>query len=156
VRLPQVRSSLIPVFAAVVLFAVGCAPPRATVRVAGDPVMNRNELGESAPVKLRFYPLRDDATFRSATVDALWVSDQDLLKKDLTHEPTITSVFPGASGRDPVKVEVVLGKGAKWLGVLALYNRSDATDRRVLILPVRDAERMVITCAGYSITAEPR
>ena len=118
--------------------------------------MNRNELGESAPVKLRFYPLKNDATFRSATVDALWVGDKDLLKADLTHEPTTTSVFPGAMSRDPVQVEVELGDGAKWLGVLALYNKSDATDRRVLILPVDDAESVLITCAGYSITAERR
>ncbi len=149
------RLTAIPLLA-LALAAGGCAAPSATMRVTGDPVMNRNELGESAPVKLRFYPLKNDAAFRQATVDALWVGDKDLLKNDLTHEPTVASVFPGAASRDPAQVVVPLGDGAHWLGVLALYNRSDATDRRVLILPVDDAESVVITCAGYSITAERR
>lgn len=149
------RPFLFPLLA-LALLAGGCADPRATMRVTGDPVMNRNELGESAPVKLRFYPLKHDAVFRQATVDALWIGDKDLLKSDLTHEPTTASVFPGASSRDPVEVEVPLGDGANWLGVLALYNKSDATDRRVLILPIDDAESVVVTCAGYSITAEKR
>ena len=149
------RPFLFPLLA-LALLAGGCADPRATMRVAGDPVMNRNELGESAPVKLRFYPLKSDSAFRSATVDSLWIGDKDLLKADLTHEPTTTSVFPGATSRDPVQVEVELGDGAKWLGVLALYNKSDATDRRVLILPIDDAEKVVVICAGYSITAEKR
>ncbi len=154
---PIVLSPLTSLFALSCIAALalgGCSPPRAAVQLSGMQVMNQNELGESAPVKLRLYPLRSDAKFRAATVDALWVGDEDLLKADLTHAPTITSVFPGGEGRAPGQVEVELGDGAKWLGVLALYSKSDASDRRMLILPIDDAERLVLTCSGYSITAE--
>jgi type VI secretion system VasD/TssJ family lipoprotein len=137
------------------LTLAGCAPPSATVRLAGTKIMNQNELGESAPVDLRLYPLKNDGKFRSATVDALWVGDKDLLGSDLTHEATIATVFPDGD-REPAKVVVQLGEGAKWLGVLALYAKSDATDRRVLVLPVDDAESVIITCIGYSVTIEPQ
>ena len=137
------------------LTLAGCAPPSATVRLAGTKTMNQNELGESAPVNLRLYPLRNDAKFRSATVDALWVGDKDLLGSDLTHEATVATVFPDGD-REPSKVVVPLGEGAKWLGVLALYAKSDATDRRVLVLPVADAGSVVITCTGYSVTSDPQ
>lgn len=147
--------AIIPALACLAAVAIAsCSPPRAAVQVSGMKVMNQNELGESAPVKLRIYPLRNDAKFRSSTADALWMGDEDLLKADLTHAPTVTSVFPGGEGRDPGKVEVELGDGAKFLGVLALYTKSDATDRRMLVLPIDDAERIVVTCSGYSITAE--
>lgn len=66
----------------------------------------------------------------------------------------VTTVFPGGDGSTPGTVEVELGNGAKWLGVLALYSKYDAADRRILLIPVDDAERLVLTCSGYSITAE--
>lgn len=136
------------------LLATGCAPARAQVQVSGLQVMNQNELGESAPVKLRLYPLRSDAKFRATSGDSLWTGDEELLRADLTHAPTVTLVSPGGTDRTPTRIEVPLGEGAKWLGVLALYVKSDAIDRRTLVLPIEDADRMIITCSGYSITAE--
>lgn len=136
------------------LLVTGCAPARAQVQVSGLQVMNQNELGESAPVKLRLYPLRSDTKFRATSGDSLWTGDEELLRADLTHAPTVTLVSPGGTDRTPTRIEVPLGEGAKWLGVLALYVKSDAIDRRTLLLPIEDADRMIITCSGYSITAE--
>lgn len=138
------------------LLATGCAPSRAEVQVSGMQVMNQNELGESAPVKLRLYPLRSDTKFRTSSGDALWTGDEELLRADLTHAPTVTLVSPGGTDRAPTRIEVPLGEGAKWLGVLALYVKSDAIDRRTLVLPIEDADSLIITCSGYSITAEKK
>jgi type VI secretion system protein VasD len=133
------------------LFAAGCGDARATLQLHGQAPLNANDQGESTPVDVRFYQLKSDAKFRSATVDSLWTDDKKILGEDLLGEPTTATVFPSTAADEPVPFTVNLDSQARFLGVLALFHKADADDHRMLIIPVDDAGKETLLFTGYAV-----
>ncbi len=124
-----------------------------SVYARGVAPLNVNDHGESTPVDVRFYQLRKDARFRTASFDQLWLSDVDVLGPDKLGDRVIATVPPG-SATDRV-VEIDLGKrqgGAAWIGVMALYRSADGKAPRTAVIPVSEASSRVLTFSGSTIT----
>jgi predicted component of type VI protein secretion system len=42
--------------------------------------------------------------------------------------------------------------GTRFIGIMALYAKTDARDARTLVLPIDDAEKPIIEFSGYGIS----
>lgn len=113
-----------------VLACTACAGQTAHVR--GVAPLNRNAVGESTPVDLRFYLLRDQAAFARAGFAALWTEPGAVLGSDLIAPPVVATVLPG--GPDDQPQSVALGTAqARWVGVQMLSRRDDGEPRTLLV-----------------------
>jgi type VI secretion system VasD/TssJ family lipoprotein len=112
------------------LLVAGCSgPTRIAVRALAP--VNTNAEGESLPVKVRIYALRDDARFRSAQFADLWTRDREALGDDRLQDPKVVVVPPGGEASEPLAVELgEFPKDTRFLGILALIPHADAPDRR--------------------------
>jgi len=133
------------------LFAAGCGDSRVTLELQGLAPLNSNDQGESTPVDVRFYQLKSDAKFRSATVDSLWTDDAKTLGDDLIGTPVSTTVFAAAATDDPVPYALPVDGQAKFIGVLALFHKADADDHRSLVIPVDDANKQLLLFTGFAV-----
>src|SRR4051812_49485892 len=88
------------ILAAVLALAVSACggTQRVSMNLHGVSPLNVNDQNESTPVDVRFFALKSDAAFRSATVDALWTDFKKVLGDDLLGEPIVATVFPGGAG----------------------------------------------------------
>lgn len=128
----------------------GCGS--ATVRVRGIAPMNVNDTDESTPVDVRFFALNADAKFLGAGFETLWSDAPGVLGGDLVGKPVQAAVYPGAAGDAPTSVTVSTG-GAGWIGIMALYRRSDGLPR-TLAVRVDDADDRVLELTGYGMRWE--
>lgn len=143
-------SALVAVCAAVLL--TGCGGPRTvTVPVRGVAPLNPNDAQESTPVDVRVWPLAGADRFKAATVDQLWTDAKTALGADLIGEARSFTVFPGAAGDPPVDQRVEMPSSTRFVGVLAMYQRSDAQDQRATVLSVADIENYGIQLTGFSV-----
>lgn len=134
---------------ALVLLA-GCSSPVRT-QVRGITPLNVNDTNESTPVDVRFYQLAATARFEKAPFEALWLDAAKELEDELLAKPVIVSVAPGQAGQKPMTVELgELKEATRFIGVMALYRRSDGKPR-VLIIPRDQADDVVIELTGYTI-----
>jgi type VI secretion system VasD/TssJ family lipoprotein len=147
------RLRLLSVIAALAASA-GCTST-ASLTMRSVAPLNVNEAGESTPVKVRIYCLKNDARFRAATVEALWTGDADVLKDDLLGTRSEAVVRPQGKDDTPVKVSVELPVGTRYIGVLGLYARSDAQDQRTVVLPVAKADGTTLLFTRYAVTVAP-
>jgi type VI secretion system VasD/TssJ family lipoprotein len=147
----MVTRALYLLLAGFLLLSAGCGDSRATLQLHGQSPLNANDQGESTPVDVRFYQLKNDAKFRSATVDSLWTDDKKILGDDLLGEPATATVFPGNAADAPVPFTVNLDAQAHFLGVLALYHKADADDHRMLLIPIDDAGKETLLFTGYAV-----
>jgi len=107
-------------------FLGGCPPPwhahdTVEVLVQGGQPLNPDEAGESRPLKVRLYQLKDDARFLSASPMDLALNDEGILEQQLLIRREIT-ILPGQPNPGPAQVS--LGErvpGLKFIGVLAQY-----------------------------------
>jgi len=135
-----VRPRWLPAFAGLlplvgVLALVGCGPSPLSVRAVAP--VNLNAEGESLPVKVRIYALRDEGRFRSALFSDLWTRDREVLGDDRLQDPKVVVIAP--TGPSGVSEQIDLGtlpEGTRFVGILALYRRPDEPDRRRAVLPV--------------------
>lgn len=134
--------------ASVLMLLAGCGGP--TVRLRGVAPMNRNAAGESAPVDVRIYPLRDQGRFQGASFAVLWTDAERILGPDLIAPPTVATVLPGVVGDAPRRIEVAGAASSRWLGLLLLVRQSDGTPR-TLVLPTERASEGVIELSGYGL-----
>ncbi|MBA3709447.1 MAG: type VI secretion system lipoprotein TssJ [Planctomycetes bacterium] len=135
-----------------VLAGAGAGCGSISVYARGVSPLNVNDHEESTPVDVRFYQLRRDARFRTASFDQLWLSDSDALGPDKLGERVVATVPPG-TGKDRA-VEIDLGKrdgDTAFIGVMALYRRAAGADVRTLVIPVADASSRVLTFTGSTI-----
>ena len=139
------RSVLVLVLA---LALAGCAG--ASVRVRGVAPLNLNADGESTPVDVRFYPLRDQARFQAAAFATLWTEAEKTLGPDLLAPPVVVTVLPGNAGEPPRRVEV---PAAPWLGVQVLVRASDGSPR-TLVLPGDRLGEALIELHAYGLRLE--
>jgi type VI secretion system VasD/TssJ family lipoprotein len=122
------------------------------VEVRALPPVNTNVAGESLPVKVRIYALRDDARFRSAPFADLWTKDHDVLGDDRLQDPKVVVVAPTGLQTDPQVVELSeLPKEARFLGVIALIQHADQPDRRRVLIARNDIGSQVIDILDSSI-----
>ena len=130
-----VRLRWLPAVTLLSLALASCGQSPLTVR-AVSPV-NVNADGESLPVKVRIYALRDDGRFRSAPFSDLWTRDRAVLGDDRLQDPREQVVAP--CGPTGLPLEISLGelpKETRFIGVMALYRHADEPDRRRIVLPV--------------------
>jgi hypothetical protein len=67
--------------------------------------------------------------------------------------PRVESIIPGNATDQPKRIALgELEVGTRFIGIMALYGKTDARDARVLVLPVDDAEDPVIEFSGYGIS----
>jgi type VI secretion system protein VasD len=143
--------SALSLLAMVVLFA-GCSRS-ATIQVRGLAPLNLNDTGESTPVDVRIYQLKDDAAFKRATFEKLWTEDEKVLGADRLAPPRVESVVPGNPTDQPKRIALgELEVNTRFIGIMALYAKTDARDARTLVLPVDDAEKPIIEFSGYGIS----
>lgn len=142
-----------------VLFAVlalcGCGGPMSlTLPVRGVAPLNPNEAQESNAVDVRVFPLAAADRFRAATVDQLWTDAKGALAGDLLGEPQSFTVFAGAAGDPAVERRLEVPGGTRFVGALAMYPKSDAQDRRAVVVTVAEAEKHGLTLTGFSIALD--
>jgi type VI secretion system VasD/TssJ family lipoprotein len=132
------------------IMLTSCAPPSVSVR-ALSPV-NLNPDGESLPVKVRIYALRDDARFRAAPFADLWTKDHEVLGDDRLQDPKVVIVPPASLTAAPQLVELSeLPKEARFLGIVALIQHADQPDRRRAVIARKDIGSQIIELVDSSI-----
>lgn len=133
----------------------GCGGPRSlSVPVRGVAPLNPNEAQESTPVDVRVWPLAGADRFKAATVDQLWVDAKSALGGDLIGDPVSFTVFPGAAADPAVVQRVEVPASTRFVGVLAMYQRSDAQDQRATVAPIAEIERHGLLLTGFSLRVE--
>jgi type VI secretion system protein VasD len=102
----------------------GCGSNTRPLKVAllGTKSLNQDDSGDPLPVIVRIYQLRSREKFDQATFKALWKGDKDLLEGDLVDRKELT-LHP--ESKAVVDVEVDKTKGAKFLGVMALFRKPE-------------------------------
>jgi type VI secretion system protein VasD len=137
---------------ALIVLLLGCSRA-ATLQVRGVAPLNLNDTGESTPVDVRIYQLKDDGAFKRATFEKLWTEDEKVLGQDRLAAPRVESIVPGSATDQPRRVALgELEVGTRFIGIMALYAKADARDTRILVLPVDEAEEPVIEFSGYGIS----
>jgi type VI secretion system VasD/TssJ family lipoprotein len=127
-----------------------------TLQVRGIAPLNLTDADESTPVDARIYQLKNDAKFRNAVVDQLWTKDKATLGEDYLTDPKVVTILPGGVHDKPVQIVIGdLAVGTRFIGILALYHRSDAADKRVLVVDVNDLDGKVIEFTRYSVALSP-
>jgi type VI secretion system VasD/TssJ family lipoprotein len=146
----------LPALLCLALCAISGCGSTLTLQVRGIAPLNPTDADESTPVDARIYQLRNDAKFRNAVVDQLWTNDKATLGEDSLGEPKVVTILPGGAHDKPVQIVVGdLATGARFVGILALYHRSDAADKRVLVVDVNDLAGKVIEFTRYSVSLSP-
>jgi type VI secretion system VasD/TssJ family lipoprotein len=132
-----------------------CAPPSVSVRALAP--VNLNADGESLPVKVRIYALRDDARFRAAPFADLWTKDRDVLGDDRLQDPKVVLIAPASLAAAPQLVELSeLPKEARFLGIVALIQHADQPDRRRVVIARQDIGAQIIELVDSSIIMHDR
>lgn len=134
------------------ILITGCSARTAQVR--GVAPLNRNAEGESTPVDLRFYLLRDDDAFARAGFAALWTDPAGSLGHELIGKPTVATVLPG-SATDPASSLDLPGDEAAWVGVQLLVRREGELPRTLLI-PIDRLSSCVVEVTGYGLRLAER
>jgi type VI secretion system protein VasD len=128
----------------------GCGSVRTYVR--GVSPLNTNDNNESTPVDVRFFQLASDAGFQKATFDELWIDPAKALGGDLLGKMVVITVPPGKHEDQAIRVDLGAKEGkAKFIGAMALYRKTDASEQRTLIIPIDQAEKLVVEVTGYRI-----
>ena len=147
------RPMLLAVAVAAACSLVACSSVT-RLRVRGVTPLNVNEANESVPVDVRLYQLKDDARFRNAKAEDLWVKPKEVLADDIVSEKKIT-VFPGRAEDAPRDVEIgQLPPEVRFVGVLALYSKTDDKGPRHLVLPRDEANNRILRFSGYHVVKE--
>lgn len=142
--------ALVAVLAAALL--AGCGGPRTVeLPVRGVSPLNPNEAQESTPVDVRVWALAGADRFKAATVDQLWIDAKGTLGSDLLDDPRSFTVFPGAAGDPAVLQRLEVPASTKFIGVLAMYQRSDAQDQRATVAPIEVVEKHGLVLTGFSV-----
>ena len=145
----KTRAILLMVLAMTLL--AGCGSTT-SLRVHGISPLNKNEAGESTPVDVRIYMLRDDRKFTSAPFDQLWTSEKDALGNDMVGDHTLITVFPAEASDKPKDVSLgTVPADVKFIGVMALYPKQEDKGERRVAVPAGDAPGYVFEFTGYRI-----
>ena len=146
------RAFLIPLVALLAVALTACGGPRnVTLPVRGVSPLNPNEAQESTPVNVRVWPLAGADRFKAATVDQLWTDAKTALGPDLLAAPATFTVFPGSDSDPVVEQRLEVPDSTSFLGILAMYQRSDAVDQRATVVSIDDAEDHGLVFTGFTV-----
>lgn len=150
---PMFATSLISIAAILAMGLLsGCGGPRnVDIPVHGVAPLNPNDAQESTPVNVRVWPLAGADRFKAATVDQLWIDAKTVLGNDLIGDPASFTVFPGAAGDPAVVQRIEMPASTRFIGVLAMCQRSDAQDQRATIASIDDVEKHGLLLTGFSV-----
>ncbi|GEM_PF-2082817 len=127
-----------------------CASP--VIYVRGLAPLNLNEEGQSTPVDIRIYQLGDKRTFLETAFEDLWVKDEEILAEDMLAPPKVATVLPRGAEDPPHRIPLgSLAKGTAYVGIMALFSRSETGRRRRLVLKEGDADGAVIELQGFGV-----
>ncbi|MBE7490541.1 MAG: type VI secretion system lipoprotein TssJ [Planctomycetes bacterium] len=147
------RQVLLPFLLLIGALMTGCSSTSVSLKFVAIEPVNELQPGESRPVDIRVYQLRDDAKFKTATVDEIWENDKAVLADHLIDVKLGTSVFPEkkekAQGMQ-VTIEP-LSAECRFLGVLALYRQADEKGEQKLVVPVGEAGSVTFELTGNRI-----
>ncbi|MBK9974820.1 MAG: type VI secretion system lipoprotein TssJ [Planctomycetes bacterium] len=132
---------------------VGCSSTSLTVKFVAIEPVNELQPGESRPVDIRIYQLKDDAKFKAATVDEIWENDKAVLADALIEVKLGESIFPEKADK-PQGKEITLdplNADCKFVGVLALYKNKDAKGDQKTVIAVADASSVTFELTGNHI-----
>jgi type VI secretion system VasD/TssJ family lipoprotein len=136
-----------------IMLIAGCGSD--TVRLRGVRPMNLNEAGESTPVNVRIYPLKDDKRFTESEFEDLWVRDKDVLQDDWVSVPTVTTVLPGDEKDPPQEIDLGnLPSEVKYVGVMALYGKRWPGQKPRRVVHVQNLRSGVFELRGYGVSID--
>jgi type VI secretion system protein VasD len=134
-----------------ILVLSGCGVDAVFVR--GIRPLNMNDKGESTPVNIRVYQLKDNRKFLDSVFEDLWLKDKEVLGEDLLGEATVATVLPGSRDDGPQKVEIgEIASGTLYIGVMSLFARQSTGQDRRRTVRVEDSDHVVFELAGYGIS----
>lgn len=126
-----------------------------TVRAVAP--VNLNDEGESLPVRLRLYELKDRSRFLAASFNDLWLDDRKALGPDRLADPRHVVIQPGKPDAEPQRYDLIsVAEGTRFIGVMALYPRSGDPDERRAVIALDDLSDYVIELSGYQLTLKTR
>lgn len=143
----------------VTLVISGCGLPESTW-IRREPVVARNDAGESVSIALRLYQLDSWESFREAAFDDLWTDPAGVLGDQLQAEPTVFTVRPNALPADQIEIEPFAlpewESDTRYLGLLLLSPEAPRSGARRAIMAARDAASWVIVVQDGAIRLEDR
>ncbi len=116
-----------------------CEPPPIEFFFQPRQELNKNREGQSMPVEVRIYFLKDRVAFEQLDFETLWKEGERALEKDLLKSVSLT-VIPGEHNIYPMKSEAA----AQYIALVAIFRRPEAR-RWAYLVDVRDANSR---CAG--------
>ncbi|MBX3474525.1 MAG: type VI secretion system lipoprotein TssJ [Planctomycetes bacterium] len=134
----------------------GCSSTSLSMKFMAIEPVNELQPGESRPVDIRIYQLRDDAKFKAATVDEVWENDKGVLAEHLIDVKLGASVFPEKKDK-PQGVEITIdpvSSECRFVGVLALYKNADEKGQQKVVVPVGEAGSVTFELTGNRITVK--
>lgn len=136
--------------------AAGCSSTSVTVKFVAIEPVNELQPGESRPVDIRIYQLRDDAKFKAATVDEVWENDKGVLAEHLIDVKLGSSIYPEKKDKPQgteITIEPLSGE-CRFIGVLALYKNADEKGEQKVVVPVGEAGSVTFELTGNRITVK--
>ena len=150
----HLRQLAAPLLVASLLLASGCGAPSPLAVRAVTPV-NLNDEGESLPVRLRIYELKDRSTFMAASFSDLWLDDRKALGADRLADPRHVVVQPGSATDDPRRYDLIsVADGTRFIGVMALFVKAGEQDQRRAVIPLDELDDHVIELSAYQLTVK--
>lgn len=132
----------------------GCAGPT-TVYIKGVEPLNLNEKNESTSVDIRIFQLKDDSAFMALPFDQLWADKGAALGGDKLGEVKQITVYGGPATAEPRPIELGdLNKDCRFVGIMALYPKSDGKGEQRVVVTASDAGSVVFELTGYRIDAK--
>ncbi|GGI91848.1 type VI secretion system lipoprotein TssJ [Legionella impletisoli] len=101
--------------------------PSIRMQVSATKQLNRDNMGDSLPVRIKIYQLNDETLFKEATFRQLWKSDVQTLGATLLEKRELT-LNPGE--REAIKITPKAQ--AEYLAVVALFRHPEGQSWKTL------------------------
>lgn len=146
------QKSLVLILLSSGLLLTGCAAPKLMVNLKTGAELNQNEQGESLPVLVRIYLLRQAQKFTDADFNTLWKSDEATLGGDIVVREEVT-LFPDSNY--VFEFERVKKSGAAYLAVVGIFRKPTEDCWRQLIETKTIKKRVALRLSGQCIEIAP-
>ena len=134
--------------AVVAAAAVGCGGPT-IVRFQGIEPLNLNEKGETTPVEVRIFLLKDGGSFNKAQIEQLWGPKyKEVLGGDVVGEPRQVTIYAGAEKKvdlGPIPAEV------RFVGIMGMFGKREEKTERHFAVAKEDADDFLFELTGYTL-----
>jgi type VI secretion system VasD/TssJ family lipoprotein len=133
----------------VAVAATGCGGPL-ILRFQGTEPLNVNAVGESTPVDVRVFLLKDSGSFTKAPFEQLWGDKyKQVLGADVVGEPREDTIYAGNAKKMDLGE---IPKEVRFIGIMAKYGKQDeAKSERHFAVAKEDADDFLYELTGYKI-----